>query len=266
MKKTLCILSILIVTIVIGFGCSRSSRRGVTLAGSTAFQPFAEKLAEIYMASHKNIRINVQGGGTAVGIQSALAGSSQIGMADLLELPPEAKVLKSTVVAMDGIAIIVNPLNAVQSLTIAQIKDVFTGKISNWKDIGGMDATIRVISREDGSGTRRSFDSLVLNDQKLSTSALFQNSNGTIREAVASDPNAIGYLSIGLVSAKVKGVQLNGVSPTKEAVKAKKYPLSRPIYFLTKAEISDDTKNFIDFVLSDEAQKILDNEGLIPVR
>jgi phosphate transport system substrate-binding protein len=238
----------------------------MTLAGSTAFQPFAEKLAEIYLSSHKDVHINVQGGGSAVGIQAALAGSADIGMADLLKLPDEARDLTSTVVARDGIAIICNPQNPATALTAAQARDIFTGKTANWKIVGGADAPIRVISREEGSGTRRSFQKLVLGDEKLSPTALFQNSNGTIREAVASDQNAIGYLSIGLVDKRVKSIRYNGVDPANENVKNGTYPLARPIYFLTKGPVKPPVKEFIDFVLSAESQNLLEREGLIAAK
>ena len=247
--------------------CSRpTQQQSITLAGSTAFQPFAEKLAEIYMTTHPDVRINVQGGGSAVGIQSAVSGSADIGMADLLTLPPEAQALKSTIVARDGIALIVHPTNSVTGITAQQAKDIFTGKITNWKDVGGNDTEIRVFSREEGSGTRRSFDKLVLGKEKLSASALFQNSNGTIREGVANDTNAIGYLSIGLVDQRVKSVAYDGVEPSNANVKKGNYPLARPIYFLTKPEISLQAKAFVDYVLSDDAQKILEKEGLISVK
>lgn len=265
MKKIL--VGILCSVLLVGFvGCSRSGHNTVTLAGSTAFQPFAEKLAERYLATHNDVHINVQGGGSAVGIQSALSGSADIGMADLLTLPDEARVLNSTTVARDGIAIIINPKNSASSLTAEQAKNIFSGKITNWKDLGGLDAPIRVISREEGSGTRRSFDNLVLGENKLSANALFQNSNGTIREAVASDPNAIGYLSIGLVDQRVKSVAYDDVSASNDNVKAGKYSLARPIYFLTKKELSPRAQAFVDYVLSDEAQKILEKEGLISIK
>lgn len=266
MKKLSYVVLSLVFAAIISSGCSKSSHKSVTLAGSTAFQPFVEKLAEKFIVLHKDIHINVQGGGSAVGIQSATAGNADIGMADLIELPQEAKELTATVVARDGIAVIVNPLNIVASLSSSQVKDIFIGKISNWKDVGGMDAPIRVISREDGSGTRRSFDSLVLNNEKLSGMALFQNSNGTIREAVASDSNAISYLSIGLVNDKVKAVTFDGVPPVNEMVKNGRYPLARPVYFLTKGEISQEAKLFIEYILSEEAQKILEQEGLISAK
>jgi phosphate transport system substrate-binding protein len=242
------------------------SRNGVTLAGSTAFQPFAEKLAEKFGAAHPDAQIDVQGGGSAVGVQSAITGAAQIGMADLLELPPEARGLTSTIVARDGIAIIVHPKNPVSALTALQAKGIFSGQISNWRSLGGADAPIRVVSREEGSGTRRSFDKLVLKGSKLVPNALFQNSNGTIRESVASDPQAIGYLSIGLVNQKVKGLTFDGVAPGNENVKKGTYPLARPVYFLTQGTPSGMTKAFLDFVLSKEGQALLEHEGLIAAK
>ncbi len=247
-------------------GCSRPSGQQLTLAGSTAFQPFAEKLAEHYLALNPQVQINVQGGGSAVGIQSALSGAAEIGMADLIEMPPEAKALNSIIVARDGIAIIANPDNVVSNLSAEQAKGIFAGKIVNWKEVGGADAPVRVISREEGSGTRRSFDKLVLKGEKLAAGALFQNSNGTSREAVASDPNAIGYVSIGLVSDRVKALSYGGVHPTNADVKNGSYPLERPVYFLTNGEPSLLAKAFIDYVLSPEAQGILEKEGLITAR
>lgn len=253
----------LIVAALIGSGCSRTSRKTVTLAGSTAFQPFAEKLAEHYYQLHPEVRINVQGGGSAVGIQSALSGAAEIGMADLLKLPDEAKTLTSTIVARDGIAIVVNPKNPINSITAQQAKDIFSGKIVNWKDLGGMDAVIRVVSREEGSGTRRSFDTLVLGDQKIAPNSMFQDSNGTVRESVSADSNSIGYVSIGLVNEKVKALTYGGVAPIHENVKNKKYSLARPVYFLTKQEVLPHVKDFIDYVISPESQKLLEKEGLI---
>lgn len=260
------LVSIALAVLFMAGACSRSSRETVTLAGSTAFQPFAEKLAEHYMGQNKDVQINVQGGGSAVGIQSALSGAADIGMADLITLPDEAKPLLPTVVARDGIAIVINPKNSLNAVTSAQARDVFSGAITNWKDLGGMDAQIHVISREEGSGTRRSFDKLVLVGARLAANALFQNSNGTCREAVASDPNAISYVSIGLVSDRVKPLAYDGIPPTNENVKLGKYPLARPVFFLTKTGTSERVKKFIDYVLSPDAQDVLEKEGLIAAK
>jgi phosphate transport system substrate-binding protein len=262
---TVAIAGLLCITVA-GAGCSRSNKNSITLAGSTAFQPFAEKLAEYYIDANPGTRINVQGGGSAVGVQAALAGSAQIGMADLLTLPDEAKSLTATIVARDGIAIIVHKANVLKGLTAAQARSVFAGEISNWKELGGPDAPIRIISREEGSGTRKSFQKLVLGDAKLAPNALFQNSNGTIREAVSSNPDAIGYLSIGLVNNQVKAVAFDGVEPLNANVKNGTYPLARPIYFLTAKPLSPEVQAFIDFVLSGSSQKLLEKEGLISAK
>jgi len=251
---------------VTAMSCSRSTAKNITLAGSTAFQPFAEKLAEQYMQNNKDIQINVQGGGSAVGIQSAISKAADIGMADLLELPPEAKMLIVTVVASDGIAVVVNPNNPASNITLEQAKDIFSGKITNWQELGGGDDVIRVISREEGSGTRRSFDKLVLGGEKIAPSALYQNSNGTVREVIANDPEAIGYISIGLVNDKVKALSLNNIAPINDNVKKGTYPLSRPVFFLTNGEPTGHVMAFISFVLSPDAQKLLEKEGLITAK
>jgi phosphate transport system substrate-binding protein len=269
MKKLSIGLFSVVLTAAVAFsfsGCSRKSGSLVTLAGSTAFQPFAEKLAEEYMEKNKDIRINVQGGGSAVGIQSAVSGAADIGMADLLELPAEAKTLHSTVVAKDGIAIIVNPKNPVGSITLEQAHDVFAGKITNWKDLGGADAAIDVVSREDGSGTRSTFDQIVLGRDHLVPGALFQNSNGTVREAVAQDDKAIGYISVSLINEKIKALSLDGIAPTNKNVKIGTYRIARPVFFLTKDAPNGNVKKFIDYVLSPESQDMLEKEGLIAVK
>ena len=245
-------------------GCGRS-RDSVTLAGSTAFQPFAEKLAEQYMAAHADANFTVQGGGSAVGVQSALSGAAQIGMADLVSLPPEAKELTAIAVARDGIALVVNPKNPVQDLTASQIRDIFNGKIVSWKDVGGEDHAITVVSREAGSGTRSSFEDIVTG-VKLTAAAIVQDSNGTIRETVANDASAIGYLSHGLINDRVKPVTVDGKPCTTEAIMAGTYTLVRPIYLLTKGAPAGAVKGFIDFVLSPEGQDLIRKDGLIPAQ
>lgn len=249
-----------------GTGCSRKKHGAVILAGSTAFQPFAEKVAERYMSKNPGKRINVLGGGSAVGIQSALVGSADIGMADLLDLPVEARELSAVVVAKDGIAIIVNPKNPLVALTGNQASDIFSGAIKNWKELGGNDSPVRVISREDGSGTRHSFDKLVLKKKILTEDALFQNSNGTVREAVANDPSAVGYISLSLLSNAVKPLAYNNVMPSTKNIRNGSYSLVRPIFFLTNGGLRPEAKAFVDYILEDESQKLLEDEGLVAIR
>ncbi len=245
-------------------GCGKG-KHAITAAGSTAFQPFAEKLADQYMQAHPDTNITIQGGGSAVGIQSALSGAAQIGMADLVILPPEAKSLNTVVVARDGIALIVNLKNKIDNLTIQQVQGIYNGKIKNWKEIGGNDHLITVISREAGSGTRSSFEDIIKNIS-LTKEAIIQDSNGTVRETVINDANAIGYLSHGLINEKIKPITVNGISCTAENIISGKYILVRPIYLLTKGAPSDKIKGFIDYILSSQGQETIKSSGLIPAK
>ena len=245
-------------------GCGRNEQ-SVTLAGSTAFQPFAEKLAEEFMKKQPGANVTVQGGGSSVGIQSAASGAAQIGMADMVELPAEAKALTSVVVARDGIAVVVNPGSAVTNLTLAQIRGIFNGTVKTWAEIGGADAPITVVSREEGSGTRSSFEKIV-GGVSITKNAIFQDSNGTIRETVANDKNAIGYLSHGLVNDKIKAIAVEGKACTTETIIAGGYALVRPVFFLTKGTPAGPVKQFIDYVLSADGQEIIKDNGLIPAK
>lgn len=246
-------------------GCGRQTADSITVAGSTAFQPFAEKLAEQFMAMRGNVNITVQGGGSALGIQSARSGAAQIGMADLVELPPEAQELTSIPVARDGIALIVNPRNIVTNLSTEQVRGIFNGSIRNWKAAGGNDRPVRIVSREAGSGTRSSFEQII-GGISLATDAIVQDSNGTIRETVANDENAVGYLSHGLLSEKVKAVRVDGVDCTSAAIMAQQYKLVRPVLLLTKGPAAGAAKEFIDYVLSGEGQATIHKNGLLPVK
>jgi len=252
---------VLLAAIVCGVGCGKP-RENITMAGSTAFQPFAEKLADQYMTTHPDVTITIQGGGSALGIQAALSGAAQVGMADLVTLPPEAASLKNMVVARDGIAVVLNPANAVAALTLEQVRNIFCGKIKNWKEVGGADHAIAVISREAGSGTRTSFEQIV-GGITLTSDALIQDSNGTIRETVANDAYAIGYLSHGLVNEKIKSVTVDGFACTEQTIVDNRYKLVRPVFLVYKASVSPACSAFLEYLLSAEAQEIVHQKGLI---
>ncbi|MCX7885917.1 MAG: phosphate ABC transporter substrate-binding protein [Verrucomicrobiae bacterium] len=245
-------------------GCG-GQRTAITVAGSTAFQPFAEKLAGEFMRKRPDLTITVQGGGSAVGIQSALSGAAQIGVADLVELPAEARSLTSVVVAWDGVSLVVHPSNPVDNLTTEQIRGIFNGTIRNWREVGGRDAPITVVSREAGSGTRASFEQ-IMGGIRLTKDAVVQDSNGTVRETVANDPNAIGYLTHGVVNPKVKALKVDGRECTTEAIRAGDYRLVRPVFFLVKGALAGAVREFVDYVLSAEGQEIIRKNGLIPAR
>lgn len=246
-------------------GCGRQAGTSLTVAGSTAFQPFAEKLAEQFMAKRPDINITVQGGGSALGIQSARSGAAQIGMADLVELPPEAKELLDVTVARDGIAIIVNPANTVTNLSLEQIRGIFQGSLQNWKEAGGADHPVRVVSREAGSGTRSSFETII-GGITLANAAIIQDSNGTIRETVANDRDAVGYLSHGLLNTRVKAVRADGVECTEKEIVAGRYKLVRPVFLLIQPPLTGAVKDFIDYILSGEGQETIRKNGLLPAK
>ena len=248
-------------TLTLLTGCGKG-REGITMAGSTAFQPFAEKLAEQYMTTHPEVAITIQGGGSALGVQTTLSGTAQIGMADLVKLPAEAESLKSVIVARDGIAIVVNPANPLAALTLDQVRDIFNGKIRNWKQVGGADHPIAVVSREAGSGTRSSFEQIVGN-MKLTEDALIQNANGTVRETVAKDANAIGYVSHGLISERIKALTVDGAACTEEAIMSGAYKLVRPIFLLSKPDASPACQTFLAYIQSPEGQELIHKNGLI---
>jgi len=265
MKQPLSGLAVLslLASVVLG-GCG-PGKTAVTLAGSTAFQPAAVKLADQYMKSHPTVNVTVQGGGSTLGIQAALSGVAQIGMVDMVDLPPEAASLQKVTVASDGIAMVVHPTNQVAALTTDQIRAIFNGTIANWKEVGGADQPITVVSRELGSGTRASFEQIV-KEVALARGAVVQMSNGTVRETVANDPNAIGYLSHGLLNEKVKAVTVDGVTCTEDEIHAGRYALVRPIFLVTKSAPQGEIRNFVDFVLSAEGQKIIRGSNLLPAR
>ena len=241
--------------------CGRNAD-SVVIAGSTSVQPFAEVLAQDYMASHPGVSIDVQGGGSAAGIMATKSGTTDIGMSSR-NLQGSETSLWSIEIARDGIAIIINPKNPITDLTLQQIADIYDGKTTNWDQIGGKKGEIDVFTREDGSGTRSSFESLVMGKSQIMARAMVENSNGAIRQLVADDPAAVGYISLGLVDSTVKALDLGGIVPSRAHVVDGTYNLSRPFLFLSLKTPTGLVKDFIDFKMSAEGQKILYDQGLI---
>ncbi len=236
----------------------------VIVAGSTSIQPFADRWAEVFQAKHPGLAVNVQGGGSSAGIQACFSGACQIGMSSR-ELKGDEKKLHEIVIARDGLAIIAHPSNPVRSITLEQVKQVFSGNIANWSILGGPDRTIDVVTREEGSGTRGAFQELVMGKTRIFRRAITEDSNGTVREIVAGDPFAVGFISLGLVNAQVRALALDGVDATDAEILAGRYKLVRPFLFVTREAPVGAAKDFVDFVLSAEGQALVKEEGLIPV-
>lgn len=170
--------------------------------------------------------------------------------------------------AIDGIGVITHKNNDVKSLTIDQVKDIYTGKITNWKEVGGKDAPIVVVSREDGSGTRDAFQEIIGYDStQLTKKAQISDGNGNIKSTVAGNENAIGYTSFSYLDESINSTQIDGVDPTAENAKSGKYKLARPFLLVYKEDsLSENGKRFIDYVLSEDRQKIVEEKGLIRVK
>ena len=257
------LLFLILLVFSVTLGCQRS-KAGITVAGSTSVEPFAELLAEEYMSHHPQSHIYVQGGGSTAGIEAVITRAANIGMSSRY-LTGEEKKLYTVTIAKDAIAIIVNPKNPIQDLSLDQIRQVFSGKIKSWKELGGVSHPIVLVTREEGSGTREAFQKFVLGKEDISLEALVQDSNGAVRQVVASNHNAIGYISLGLVNDQVKALKISGVEPNLADIDNGKYTLVRPFLFVFNEEPVGEAKSFLEFVLSPLAQKLLLKEGLVPV-
>lgn len=228
----------------------------INIAGSTSVQPLSEELASSFMDKYPDVVVNIAGGGSSAGVKAAQEGTADIGVSSR-ELKAAETGITVTAIAKDGIAVIFNKANGINDLTIEQVKNIYTGKITDWGEVGGNNATISVVSREDGSGTRSAFDELVLGkDVAVVASATIQNSVGAVKSAVISDINAIGYISLGAVDDSVKVPAIEGVKASKETVLDGTYKIVRPFLYLTN-DPREVAKAFIAFVLSPDGQAIV---------
>jgi phosphate transport system substrate-binding protein len=263
--------SLVIVALLAGCGTTpeptQASAAGLSgnlsLAGSTTVQPLAEVLAEAFMELNPDLVIEIQGGGSSVGVTSAGEGTVDIGNASRAIKDSEFETfpdLQVFTIARDGIAIVTNPGTELPSLSVAQVRDIFAGEITNFSEVGGPDASITVVSREEGSGTRAAFEELVMEyegEKVITENALLQQSNGQVRTTVATTPNTIGYLSFGFLDESTSPVPIDGVEPTVENVKNDSYPIARPLNMLTQGAPNELAQAFLGFILSDAGQEIV---------
>ena len=244
-------------------GCGGSSSGSkVSVVGSTTVAEPMEQLAEAYKGVAPDVEVEVQGNGSSAGIKAVSDGTADVGMSSR-ELSDSEKSLglTETVIAYDGIAVVVNPANGVKDLTMDQVKGIYEGTITNWREVGGADQDIIVVTREAGSGTRSAFEEIVglLDADDASTitdTALVSEGTGSIMATVASKEAAIGYISLGYMDDTVVGVAIDGVEPTTETVKNDEYKISRPLLVLTK-EANEATQNFVNYIVGEEGQEIM---------
>jgi len=253
---TLTILAIVAISILFFSGADDSQT--IQIVGSTSMEPIAERLSQAYMKKHPEVKIIVQGGDSEVGVKSVRRGTVDIGMSSRNLTSQESEGICQMFIANGGIAIIVNNNNPVNDLTKEQVTDIFSGHITNWKEVGGNDEPITVINREVGSGTRLSLEQLTTT--KITENAMISLSSKDMMHDVAVLPNAVGFVASSAINAdinEVKVLKINNVSLTKETVKSGEYPLNRPLLFLVKGTPTGVIKDFLEFVQSPEGQVLI---------
>jgi len=285
MKKSLVLTSIfLIAALLNGCGANEAAKTApaptpapsdhMVIVGSTTLFPVAQKAVDAFQKRKPGIKINLQGGGSQIGINALVDGICDIAMSsrDLKEeekekLRKKSAEAKGHIVAWDGIVPIVHPTNPVKNLTIAQLKDIYTGKVTDWKDVGGKKGAIVVVSRDDTSGTHEAWSELVLNHEPFVGAALPEISSQAVLEKVATTPGAIGYDGIDYVegNSRVKSVSVDGVKASAATVSDKSYKIARPIYMFTRGNPSAPVVEFVDLMLGREGQSFVKEAKLVPV-
>lgn len=240
----------------------------VTMAGSTSMEKLANAAAESFMAANPGVTVTAEFTGSSAGVEAVTAGSVDIGNAsrELKDSEKEAGVVEN-IVAIDGIAVVVDPANTVAGLTKQQLTDIYTGAVKNWSEVGGEDSVIIVVGREAGSGTRGAFEEL-LEVEDACAYANELDSTGAVMAKVASTPGAIGYVSLDVIDDSVIAVALDGVEPTVENIKGGTYFLSRPFVMATKGEISaqsEAVQAWFNYLASEEGKEVITAVGLITV-
>ena len=237
----------------------------LTLTGSTSMSDVGSALAEAFMTEHPDVTVSVGGNGSGEGPTAVTDGTAQIGMLSRdLKDSESPDSFDKYIIGFDGIAVIVNTDNSVKALTAEQITKIFTGEITNWKDVGGEDAIIQCIGREAASGTRGAFEEL-MDVEDVCVYAEEQNSTGVVKQSVAGNPNAIGYVSLSSVDNSIIAVEIDGVSATVEKVTSGTYTLQRPFVMIVKKGSTDELANaFMEYVFSEAGQQIIGDDGVVP--
>lgn len=251
-------------------GCSSTtSSSSITVAGSTTCLPIAEIAAEGFKAE-TGTDVLVSGLGSSAGIEAVSAGTADIASSSR-DLNADERDLGLTpiVIAHDGIAVIVNEDNPVDNLSIEQLRDIYAGKITNWKEVGGEDLTIQVINRDEASGTREAFRTIVMDGAPFDRRSAVLSGTGQVRDVVSRSRGAIGYISLGFVKSDyavsaVKALSVNHIEPSEKTVSSGGYPISRDLYFFVKGSPSAEAQGYIDYVTSSKMEKQIRDAGFIP--
>jgi len=251
-----------------------SAEETIVIDGSTTVGPIAKAFAEYYMSLNPGVNITVSESGSGNGAKSLINGTCDVADMSRFMKDNEFKAAVEAgitpvahVVALDGLPVIVHPSNPVSGLTIAQVRDIFMGKITNWKEVGGPDKKIVVVSRDTNSGTYETFETMVMNKEKIGDGIEYVGSNGAVRQRVQSTPAAIGYAGLGFVDRTVKALAINGIAPSAQTVITGEYPIARPLFMFTNGypKLGSHLYRFVTIHLSEKGQEIVDSIGFIPV-
>jgi phosphate transport system substrate-binding protein len=245
----------------------------LVINGSTTVLPVMQKAAENFMAANPDVSLAISGGGSGNGIKALTDGLCQIAMSSRDMKANETERAKGKGVnpvripiAVDALLAVVHPSNGVAQLSVAQLRDIYSGKIINWKEVGGVDKKIAVISRDTSSGTYETWDEKIMNKEKVAPSALLQASNGAVVQAVSKNPNALGYIGFGYLDASVKGLSIGNLRATPESALSGQWPIARELYIFTNGEPKGVIKKLVDYLLDPQkGQKAVLEVGFIPL-
>lgn len=275
MKNTMSkIAKITAVAVLALCGAAASAETKIVIDGSTTVGPISKAFADFYKENHSGVNITISESGSGNGVKSLMNNACDIANMSRFMKPAEFKscvdkgiLPVAHVVAFDGLAVVVNPKNPVKALTVSQIADIYMGKISNWKQLGGEDAKIVVVSRDTNSGTYETFNELVLKKAAITKDAEYVGSNGQARTRVNTTKNAIAYVGLGFVDDTVKPLSVEGILPAAKSVSTGKYPIARPLYMFTNGypKMGSAVYNFVTLHLSKEGREIVSDLGYIPV-
>ncbi|MGL5296354.1 MAG: phosphate ABC transporter substrate-binding protein [Culicoidibacterales bacterium] len=269
MKKIMGILAMAVLSVgLVACGGSSDSAEPttVTFSGSSSVNILMEDMEPAFEETNETIDLKVSASGSSDGIKAAQEGTVDFGMSSRDLKAEEKSGVNEETIALDGIAVVVNPNNPVQDLTLEQIASIYRGEITNWNEVGGEDLPISVVARESASGTRGAFEEILGIKDEMTTSATEFNGTGGVKSEIAQNPNAIGYISLGGLDDTVKSVSVDGAEATVEAIQAGEYAIARPFILIYQEDtLTDSAKTFLDWALSTEGQEIVAEAGFISV-